>query len=381
MLNSNSSPQDNGGKNPDKRWTTDNNSRVVLPESNLPVNSQVGCFLIHKNQPISYHPIAERAPRDEKHRARLRASLLAKGQMEPIKVLLIDGQPQIVDGVTRTEELFALDQPVFASVLTDAERHGLSLAAWIVAKNLSASEGRQLNDTQRALLASGASEEIEKAAQQRKKSGVPVSDDERGTTQDVLARIANVTGNRIRDARLVAAYGELYEAAWNGEVPLSTAAKIATVSNKRDRRLALNAAKEKDQGRLHEILENIGSPAVPPNQGSSSQAKKPVPSAKSWRKPIKQLYEIIDWIRETANKSAGRVLATTASTEPLLEMVEKIEASKPHTLCPCCKHFPEGHCAFCAGSGWLTSEEYERYEAESTASFARQIKKQNHENN
>ena len=128
-------------------------------------------------------------------------------------------------------------------MLTEADRQGLSVAAWIVAKNLSASEGRQLNDTQRALLAAGAAEEIEKAAGKRKEAGKAVSDEERGSTQELLAKLANVTGNRIRDARLVAQRDDLYSAAWNGEVPLSTAAKIADISNKRDRKRALDAAK------------------------------------------------------------------------------------------------------------------------------------------
>ena len=381
MAESHSPPQGDGVNTPQERQAGNRNYRGVLPDNDLAVESQQGPFLIHKGQPISFHPLAEKVPRDEKHRTRLRASLETKGQMEPIKVLLVDGHPQVVDGVTRTEELFALDQPVFASVLTDSERHGLSVAAWIVAKNLSASEGRQLNDTQRALLAAGASKDIENAAEKRKISGKAVHDDQRGSTQDFLAKLANVSGNRIRDARLVAPCDDLRNAAWNGEVPLSTAAKIAGITSQRDRKRALNAAKERDHDLVREIIESVMSSEAPSKQDTSSNATATMPGTRAWPKQISHLRHVIEWIENTANKPEGRVLAATVSIQSLREMIERIERSRPHAPCPCCRHFPDKKCGYCAGSGWLTQEEYDRYEAELTATFIHHIKSRDNGDN
>jgi hypothetical protein len=232
----------------------DDDNAVNDTQSDLPDNSPKG-ILLRKGDGFSIHPAAKRFRKLKPHRERLRKSLEEHGQREDaIARLLPDGTLEILDGVTRLEELFAMQTPLRCRLLNKSELEGGTIEDWIMKVNLH--NGRDLNDAQRTVAAMDVfADQIDKwivEARERQNTGKAVGPKDKFDIAECLAERVNVSKNKMEKTlqlRKLPSGSELLQALWEG-IPVSTALKIAHEKDDEKRNLLVSIASKGDKERL-----------------------------------------------------------------------------------------------------------------------------------
>ena len=207
------------------------------PNSDPSANPSDNCLegvILRKGDHFVIHPAAKRFRKITSHREKLRESLKQFGQKDDAVVrILEDGTVELVDGVTRGDELFAFEppQPLRCRVLHKSELDGKTIEDWIMKANLH--DGRDLNDAQRTVAALDVySDEIAKwtgEAKVRQIGGTAVAANKKFDMAAFLAERVNVSKNKMEKTLLLSKKTDgtaLLQAVWEG-VPVSTAIKIA----------------------------------------------------------------------------------------------------------------------------------------------------------
>lgn len=215
------------------------------------------------------------------------------GLLEPIE--LLDGK--ILDGRNRHRACIAADvQPTFC------EYHGNDPVGHVLSKNL---HRRHLNESQRSMIGAKAKDQYQREAKERQKAAggdkkalvenLPQALDNKGKARDKAAAAVGVSGRSVDFATKVIKQGtpELVKAVDAGRVPVSVAAKVATLPEP-DQRAAVAG----------------GKPAI---QAAIATLPKPKPkilpvSTKAWN-ALRECSERIDSIIEQAGGSLSAMFA------------------------------------------------------------------------
>ena len=225
------------------------------------------------------HPLAELLPllEGEEFEA-LVADIEANGLLEPITTY----QGLVLDGRNRDRAC------AVAGIKPDTQEfEGLgSPAAFVVAKNI---HRRHLNESQRALIGAKFREEFEKEARANmSRDGQGLADLPTVQSRDRAAEAVNVSSRLVGSAEKVLKDGvpALVEAAKQGEVAVSAAAEVATLSIEeqaevvaqgpaavRDQAAAIRRAKKVKQPKGTASEPQTGGPARPPTSSRTERAE------------------------------------------------------------------------------------------------------------
>ncbi len=202
---------------------------------------------------LSFHPASDIFPLVDADIQELQADIKANGQLEPI--LLLDGK--ILDGRTRYRACEGLGvEPLTKDVEIDKD----SVIAFVVSLNL---KRRHLNESQRAIAAAKIKDYFNDNKMKKtlvKGDGLlgNISKDDSGSTfmevaekdgdqwSERAGKVFSVSGRSVRKADKLLTNGtrELKEAAESGEVRISTAVKLAELSQGEQRKAVAGGRKE-----------------------------------------------------------------------------------------------------------------------------------------
>jgi len=336
--------------------------------SDLPGISGEGHKIIKRlppGQTIPPHSFAARFRRSKEHRDKMRRDLKINGQQRPGLVLVQEnGEEVILDGVTRLEELHGLGHDWLYETITSAELpEGRAVEEHILRLNLGAGAVRQMNDSERAIYAARLREKIEAAADERKRNGKKVLDDERGTVAEKLADIANVKPDRIEQAMKVlksVLADELEQLVFAG-VPISLAAKaadhyrlVADEALKEAVNQALSTAlmsdgRNKQKSPVYLLRHALNGHAKDRHGNSIPDGLKPVFDCEpQLTKTAKLLGNTANWIRTL---QAELQVAVDVDVSRLDRMADELLNARPLAVCHCDGN--NSACPRCEGRGFI----------------------------
>jgi hypothetical protein len=331
-------------------------------EANPTENFRSG-YLLSPGDSFDVHPTARRFRRTKAHRKKLEQSLTEHGQRtDAVLRILPDGRLELLDGLTRCQILHGRNQPLACRILTESELCGKPVEQWIVAAGFAGDEGRQMNDTQRAIQVVELEDELSEAirnARERSRAGTKADEAEKGTAAHELAKLANVKESRVQKLLdMKRANPEvataLLDAIWDGRVSLFQAVNVAKLSDAQTRGDALAAAKAGDKKGLARILG-----AAPPRDALRVTIPKDLAGRFAQKahidRAVKQLKKSADTLRE-AGVEAKHV-------EAIEEVVRRLQLDSPYAMCDACNFTGRGDggdkCGTCQGKRWLTVREFE----------------------
>lgn len=336
-------------------------TRAALPEyedastEDLGRISSEAVFEVAPEDTLEIHAAAATYPVLPDQRDKMIESIRANGQIDPVTVY----RGQILDGRTRTLACKALGIALKCRQIVDLD--GLEPLEWVVRRNQAAGMVRHLSDSQRAMIAAELCVQVyQPQAEERRRQGAPASETEKGLASEKAAKVVNVTTNRVRQALKVHArnWERLRNAVWSGQVGISTAAKIANLSDQKDRKRALTAAEQKNQVTLREILNKRTLLRDGLGRTVDSEIRLVFDTASTWNTHIAALRRVSTWLKDSVEEPAARVLKRQLSPKAVMELIDRILASQPWCQCPYCDQFSGAPCQVCHGSGWLTESEY-----------------------
>ena len=322
-----------------------------------------GRMILRPGDKYKTHPVAHAFPREPQHLARLRASIEKVGQQTPVRYrILSDGSIEIEAGLSRIHVLYSMGKDVECKELTDLELGGRSLAEWICAENFG-NEGRMQDETQRSLQVVSLKDVVEKLQEQaknRRVGGKACDGKVKARVSEELAKLANVTPNRIDDAfeLLEAEDDVLRQLVWDGIVSMNKALQITRIPDAEKRRRATAIAGDKTKkGELADLLSKA-SQRRDPFAGTVLPSLR-VPSENA--RIISSAIEHID--------IALKTLAAVDGLEPrfaedLVRTRDSLDGVRPYELCTECKACGWSDpangvkCQNCGAKGWLTLEEF-----------------------
>jgi hypothetical protein len=220
---------------------------------------------------------------------------------------------------------------------------------------------RQLSDSQRALIGAELCIKVfEPQADKRRRGGVALSEDEKGTASEKAAEAVNVSNSRLRDARIVldARCEDLKDAVWNGEISISNAAQIGRIEDKKVLKQAISAARARDRAALRKALGQETSIKDSLGNEISPELQEIFQAADTQKPHLASLRRLSRWLKDSITLPEGRLLTVNIPPETFDLLIEKIERSRPWCVCPFCDKSSTAHCQLCAGSRWLTESEY-----------------------
>lgn len=332
------------------------------PNANLPAvdsgakssQGQEEFFELSAENDLPVHAAARHFQVTSKQLREMTESMRTHGQMDPVTVLEEDtNKRSILDGQTRNAARKELGIGLSCRLIKPAQLDGKLPLEWVIARNMAAGSVRHLSDSARALLAARLVRDVyAPAALVRMKAGKADGSDE-ARSHEKAAVALNVKPNRVRQALKVLGSPELDDAVSSGEVVISTAAKIADLTDRKRRLEALSAAKEKDKERLKSILGE--------NSTSESESSTGFFNEASWNKNLTSYREFLAWLTDISAKPEGRVIRGEIDLKMLEAVAASVDASRPHVACPYCEYAAGQNCPVCDGSGWLTEAEHKRH--------------------
>jgi hypothetical protein len=307
----------------------------------LSVESTV--YHLGPHEEIAIHWAAQALPRP--HLAELRESITQVGQQEHGKAVLVDDKPVLLDGVTRLLCCRELERE-FSFVLIDLHE---APEEWVL-NNLGLSR-RDLNDSQRALIAAEFAIMLAPAAALRSRAGKRCDKNEAGRTHEKVAKLLNVRPARVRSAQKLIDMPEVRRLVSDFGLSLAKANKIRRLAEE-PRSLAIEAAQRGDlatvdlllspETRLRTDVCDVPIPAILEDVFTASQ------KLSKLRDKALGLADEIEKLPDTSVRLLGDA--------PLRcrELAHLLDVARPAAVCPQCQG---QRCVNCRDSGWLSYEE------------------------
>ncbi len=343
-----------------------------------PAKSQSGSTNAHelrldpcKENLKGYPTVVELFPISEQDIGDMVRSIEGDGQFDPITILRKDGARFILDGLTRFMACRQLKKRCRYVVITEKELAGKSPAEWAIARNVASKSGRQLNDSQRAIVAARSIKAVfEPLCKANSRSGKAVPKDERGTANERAARAVGVTPNRVRQAVKILGDEEIVGLVWDGTLAISKAAQLMSLSEE-ERILEIQLAK------AEKVMadQSTDSPAEKPKQPTKKSTtlkdglRTEIPAQlisvfqtkKVIDRHIRALMKMEAWLETAKEAHAGRLLEAL-STQSVTSLRLTLEEARPFAVCPDRDKHPQGgRCPTCKNEGWLSEKEYNHF--------------------